>query len=139
MAFCFDKPDGDISVDRADFLGRIDGVNVWKRDGERAPHKPLLLLTALSKIQSGHGRLVAWNDIEEPLRKLLDEFGPSRHSHHPEYPFWYLQSDELWEVEDSEQLGRRKKGGDALGNPLLSELRRLNTRAGLPAHAYTTS
>lgn len=115
---------------------KIRNLHVWERDGERAPHKPLLLLFALGKAQNGFDRLLPWSQIESPLKQLLQDFGPNRPSVHPEYPFWYLQTDELWEVIEPDLPGRRKKGGGKLGNPRISELRRLDTKGGLPAEVY---
>src|SRR5690242_10590587 len=111
-------------------LTRIRELRVWERNGERAPHKPLLLLLAFGKAQNRNARLLPWNDIEEPLRRLLEEFGTPRTSQHPEYPFWYLQTDGLWEVIEPALPGRRQKGRGQLGNPRITELRRCNTKAG---------
>lgn len=117
-------------------LGKIRDLHVWERNGERAPHKPLLLLLALGKVQAGVKRLLPWNEIETALRQLLVDFGPNRSSVHPEYPFWYLQSDGLWELRDPDLPARRKAGGGKLGNPRVTELRRFNTEGGLPAELY---
>src|SRR6185437_14627034 len=117
-------------------LAKIRNLHVWERDEERAPHKPLLLLFAFGRAQLGADRLLPWKEIEDPLRSLLEDFGPPRPSHHPEYPFWYLQTDELWEVVDSGLPGRRQKGGGKLGNPRVTELRRCNTKGGLPVPVF---
>ena len=37
----------------------------------------------------------------------LFEFGPSRKSYHPEYPFWRLQNDGIWEVASDVPLSRK--------------------------------
>ena len=42
-----------------DFLTRIDDLNVWKKGSRRAPHKPLLLLVALGRLQRGEERMAA--------------------------------------------------------------------------------
>jgi putative restriction endonuclease len=34
----------------ADILDRVDKLRVWQRGGQRAPHKPLLLLLALGRL-----------------------------------------------------------------------------------------
>ena len=117
-------------------LDKIRGLRVWERRGERAPHKPLLLLLALAKAQQGFPRLLPWNDIEVELARLLEDFGPTRLSNHPEYPFWHLRNDELWEVVDPDLPGRRQRGGGKLGNPRITELRRCNTKGGLPPTVF---
>jgi hypothetical protein len=78
------------SMTRADnLITRFRKLNVWKRGGHRAPHKPLLILLALGKIgKSGTSRMNRFDEISEPLARLLVEFGPQRQTNHPEYPFW---------------------------------------------------
>jgi hypothetical protein len=95
------------------------GLHTWKRKGERAPHKPLLVLLALGRLQRGEARMVSFSSIEEALSNLLKEFGSPRRSVHPEYPFWRLQRDSIWEVRAAVDLKRRRSNSD----PLKSELR----------------
>ncbi len=104
-------------------LDLIQEIRTWKKEGERAPHKPLLLLLALGRVQRGEQRLVAFSEIEERLRGLLESYGPARHSHHPEYPFWHLKTDGLWEVPGGERLKKRKGSS----RPLVTEMRRAAT------------
>jgi putative restriction endonuclease len=92
-------------------LERVDDLNVWRRRGERAPHKPLLLLLALARLARGEKSL-PFSECEKELTDLLREFGPSRKSFHPEYPFWRLQSDGLWEVTATIPLDSRKSSTD---------------------------
>ncbi len=98
---------------REDFLRRLDGINLWKRHGERAPHKPLLLLLALGRVQRGEPRLARYeNDVAGELTKLLRRFGPSRRRQLPEAPFSRLRGDDLWEVVADADLDRiQGKGG----------------------------
>ncbi|MBK7048066.1 MAG: hypothetical protein IPH48_16490 [bacterium] len=96
-------------MNRSEFLDRITNVTQWSRKGERAPHKPLLLLLVLARCARGEGREVAYREIDQPLFDLLREFGPSRKSTHPEYPFWHLQSDGIWVVRDAELLERQSR------------------------------
>lgn len=110
-------------------LDAIRTLSVWKRGGQRAPHKPLLLLVALGRDQRGEPRLVDFNEIETPLKALLERFGPPRRSQRPEYPFWWLQTDGLWEVPHGEDLPRRGKGKE----PLVSAVRERHVQGGLPA------
>lgn len=95
-------------------------IRQWTRAGERAPHKPLLLLFALGRLQRvGHSR-VSFADAEPVLQSLLDEFGPSGRKTTPAYPFHYLQTDGLWTVNTTD-------GQDAGTN--LSRLRAAATGA----------
>ena len=111
---------------------RVAGLNVWKRGGRRAPHKPLLLLIALGRALAGAGRLVLFSDIEEQLTDLLRRYGPPRDSFHPEYPFWRLQNDQLWEIPGGSGFTRRKSNTD----PPKSELIRKGAKGGFPEDLY---
>ncbi len=114
--------------DAGELLDAIGGIRPWKRGHERAPHKPLLLLLALGRVQRGEPREVRYEDLDAPLRGLLERFGPARTSYHPEYPFWYLQNDGLWRVSDASALPFKKGGGSPTKSTLLTE----DARAGLP-------
>jgi putative restriction endonuclease len=121
-------------MNRSEFLDRITNVTQWSRKGERAPHKPLLLLLVLARCARGEGRDVAYREIDQPLFDLLREFGPSRKSTHPEYPFWHLQSDGIWVVRDAELLERRVSNN----NVSRGEFKRVNPLAGLTEDVYDT-
>ena len=85
----------------------IGNLNVWKRGTERAPHKPLLLLLVLARVQQGGENAFPFEEIEKPLQDLLREFGPTRKSYHPEFPFWHLQSDGCWILTDADRMKTR--------------------------------
>jgi putative restriction endonuclease len=106
-----------------DLFGRL---NVWKRNGERAPHKPLLSLLALAALSRGETRLFSFNTIDKPLQNLLREFGPPRKSFHSEYPFWRLKNDGVWEVANATTLECRRGNSD----PKKSELIKHNVLGG---------
>lgn len=109
-----------------EIVQRFADLNRWNRGDEHAVHKPLLALLALGRIQRNEPRLVEFTAIEIQLRDLLRSFGPSRRSYHPEYPFWRLQNDKLWEICADGELEARKSNTDAK----VSELRRLRARGG---------
>jgi putative restriction endonuclease len=79
-------------------LAAFARLRVWERKDQRAPHKPLLVLLALSRWVQGERGPLRYADIEPQLRDLLVEFGPPRRSYHPEFPFWYLRNDGVWAV-----------------------------------------
>ena len=117
-------------MDEKTFFQRIDKLNVWRRGDERAPHKPLLLLLALARQQRGEARLANYErDIRDRLKGLLRSFGPHRKSFRPEFPFWHLQSDDLWEIPDDD-LARIRGGSGA--SPTDRRLRDAGARGGLP-------
>lgn len=90
---------------------RVAALTVWKRRGVRAPHKPLLLLYALARFAEGHERM-PYAEVELKLAVLLEDFGPPRKSHHPNYPFWRLQNDGLWALDGAAGLPTRKSNTD---------------------------
>jgi putative restriction endonuclease len=93
-----------------DWLERVEGIRRWTRGGERAPHKPLLLLLVLGRLQHDGDHALRFLDIETDLADLLREFGPPR-STSPGYPFHHLTNDGLWIV-------TTKSGGGSPGSGL---------------------
>lgn len=104
MAESADSEPRSVFQSEQELLERLTRVVVWKKNDERAPHKPLLLLWALARIQRGEDRLFPYAELHEPLETLLIDFGPDRRSYHPEYPFWRLQNDGIWEIPEREVL-----------------------------------
>lgn len=123
------------AVQRA--VAAVERMQPWRRGAETAPHKPLLLLWAIRRLQLGRPRLVDFNDAEAELRELIARFTPGRARVHPEYPFWRLQADGLWDVENAESFPSRVSNTD----PPLTALRERHARGGLPPdlHAALTA
>ena len=98
-----------------DWEDRVAHIRSWSRNGIRAPHKPLLLLYALGRLQrAGANTPVAFTEAEGPLAQLLTDYGPPAKSS-PGYPFHHLTNDGLWVV--------RTEGGGASPGPDLGALR----------------
>lgn len=89
----------------------------WKKGGQRAPHKPLLMLMYLGHLSQENERPLFYNETEEKLSDLLQEFGPPRRSYHPEQPFARLSNDGIWVL--STPVNTK-------GNVSLKELRNVN-------------
>ncbi|TDE49944.1 restriction endonuclease [Nonomuraea mesophila] len=87
-----------------DWIERVAEIRRWSRGGERAPHKPLLLLYALGHFQRNGDRPIPFSAAEAELKRLLQEFGPPRDTS-PGYPFHHLTSDGLWLVETRHGAG----------------------------------
>jgi len=113
-------------------LDAFENIRRAQRAGVYAPHKPLLILLALARVQRGEPRLVAFTDIDEPLKQLLAEFGPSSAAKSRHYPFWHLATDgggALWELSGPRELLKRAAGA----TPSLTELRAREVQGGFPA------
>ncbi len=106
---------------------QIRQITVWSSGGERAPHKPLLLLLALGRIRNGSDRWMRYAEVDPELTELLIAFGPPRRVTHPEYPFWRLQNDGLWEIPERSDVPE-----SASGNVSRVLLLRKNVRGGFP-------
>lgn len=106
-------------------IQKVEGLNTYRRGDRRAPHKPLLLLIALSELFEGR-RSLSFSDVETRLLPLLKSYAPPvRARHQPELPYWHLQNDELWSVLGAGQLPKQKGGF-----PTMLALRQ--TSAGFP-------
>lgn len=104
----------------ADIVLRFNSLGTWVRGDQRAPHKPLLVLLALARWQQGQRSPILFADIEPILTALLKEFGPSRQSFHPEYPFWRLRNDGIWVVESDQPMKPRASNNDVLKSELIA-------------------
>lgn len=113
------------------FYTRLAGLSIWRRGGQRAPHKPLLLLLAMGSAARGESRLIPFARIEKSLTGLLRHFGPPRKVHHPEFPFGRLVSDGLWEIPGVASL-RRTQSGDLYRRDLIDH----GVAGGLPEPLY---
>jgi putative restriction endonuclease len=87
-------------------------IRTFGKAGKRAPHKPLLLLIALARVQSGADRWLAYPEVEARLGQLLMRYSPFGNPT-PWNPFWRLRNDRfrdgdseapLWEVRGSAAL-----------------------------------
>lgn len=109
-----------------DVLNAFDRIRVFQRGTQRAVHKPLLILLALSRIAQGLPRTMHFAEVEGKLRQLLAEFGPSSAPKTPHNPFWHLQTDGLWRLEGPDSLLNRAPAA----TPNLGELREPTVSAG---------
>lgn len=107
-------------VNRHDILKQFDELTVWRSGDQRAPHKPLLVLCALGRFTRGEPTDIPFTEVNTDLTALLTEFGPSRKSYHPEYPFWRLQNDGVWTVQADGTLTAREGNNDPKKSELLA-------------------
>lgn len=108
---------------------RFSELRQFQRGGHRAPHKPLLILLALARLARGEGRMVEFSAIEQQLRQLIEEFGPSEKRGTPQNPFWHLHTDQrggIWDLSGPPSILDRPAGA----TPGLRELREQHVRGG---------
>ena len=111
---------------------RFGNLFTWKSGEKRAPHKPLLLLLAIGNVQHCKERLVLFEEIEPKLSRALMLFGPAGRVATPQYPFWRLQNDNLWQVESDGPMKLRQGSDD----PAKSALIEKRARAGFLSSDY---
>ena len=116
-----------------ELIEHVKNISIWKKGGQRAPHKPLLLLFALGKCFRNEGRLISYTNVETALKPLLMEFGPTRKSYHPEHPFWRLKRDGIWELSNFDNINPNPKNG----NVRVSDLRKFDVHGGFNEEIYT--
>ena len=105
---------------RDQLLAAFDRIRVWQRGDQRAVHKPLLVLLALARLARGEPPMVEFAALENKLKELLEEFGPSGSEATRHNPFWHLRTDGLWQLTGPDAILNRPPGA----TPTLTELRR---------------
>lgn len=106
-----------------------------QNDGRFAPHKPLLLLLALARVQQGQPRLAPLATIEPAIKSLLAEFSPNTSAQNAHLPFWHLRTDAngaLWQVDGPDKIVTRPSGAA----PTLGELRGEGVLAGFAPEVH---
>ena len=116
---------------RQRLLKALERLNVWKRGRRpRARTSRCSSSGRSGRIRRGGDRLASYErDAEEPLKRLLRDFGPRRKVLHPENPFWHLQTDDLWEVDAALSFAPGR-------GPTRSDLVRNDVSGGLPEPLY---
>lgn len=99
---------------------KVLSIRMWQRGAQRAPHKPLLILYSIGRLLSGKPRMTAFEEMLDPMKQLLLEFGPPRKHCHPEYPFCRLVNDGIWELHGIENATRRKSNTDFTRKSLIN-------------------
>lgn len=57
-------------------LQQLTSFRQYQRDSKRVPHKPLLVLMALGRLDGTGSSAIPWNVAETQLADLITEFGP---------------------------------------------------------------
>ena len=84
----------------ASVVERLTALRQYQGNGQRAPHKPLLVLLALGQLANTGSSTMSWSVVEQRLGTLLAEFGMSgsRGAASAAYPFTRLRSDGIWQL-----------------------------------------
>jgi len=94
---------------KEEFCNRIENLNVNRSGDRRAPHKPLLILVAISKLLQGEF-ILSYGEVEDKLRPLLDNYAPQvKERHRPALPYWHLRTDGVWEIDGEENLAIQQR------------------------------
>ena len=101
---------------------RFRELTIWKKAGQRAPHKPLMLLIALGNLQNGV-RQFSYEQVEQQLTDLLVKYArpPRKGPYKPEEPFWRLgRKEKIFALTNEEKCRVHADGGtnksDLIGN-----------------------
>jgi putative restriction endonuclease len=91
-------------VTQDDLLHILAGLRQAPVGGIRAPHKPLLLLWLFGRLATTGSSRAAYEEAEEPVSRLINEFGPpvaspSGARQRAAMPFVHLER-ELWDLRD---------------------------------------
>lgn len=99
---------------------KFANLKMWQKGDERAPNKPLLLLLALGECFNNKKRLLPFVEVAPRLTCLLENFGPPRRAVKPEYPFWRLTGDKIWEIPNQSEV-KVNGSGDPSKNDLINQ------------------
>ena len=80
-------------------IEQLASFRQYQHDGARVPHKPLLVLLALARLEASGSSALPWSAAETKLADLIVEFGPSSQTSRAQaaaYPFTRLRRDGVW-------------------------------------------
>ncbi|MGW0605274.1 phosphorothioated DNA-binding restriction endonuclease [Streptomyces sp. NPDC002640] len=91
---------------RDELMRRLAALRQAQIGGRRAPHKPLLVLWLLGRFAGTGTTHVSYDEAEEPVSRLINDFGPTvrspgRARERAAMPFVHLER-ALWDVRDQE-------------------------------------
>jgi putative restriction endonuclease len=104
----------------SEVLARLAKLRMHQQNGVRSPHKPLLVLLALGRLQATGSSELPWTETWPQLGALIEEFGPTRaggKAQRAAYPFTRLRSDNVWVLDHNvtkdhvKALGRHRVVG----------------------------
>ena len=118
-------------VSEAVVFKQFENIRIGHYKQKRAPHKPLLLLWAIARCLRGESRLVSFNLVNKDLSNLIYLFGPHGLKQNTHLPFWYLQNDDIWELDRPELVHKNERN-----RPRKTDLINHNILGGLTISAH---
>jgi len=91
----------------AHVLARLGSLRQHQRSGQRSPHKPLLVLLALGRLNATGSSELPWSSAEPVLADLIAEFGPPSRTGRAQsaaYPFTRLRADGVWVLDQDVRM-----------------------------------
>lgn len=97
------------AITRDKVLRSLSSLRQHQHRGKRSPHKPLLVLLALSRISSEGTSAIEWSVAEQVLADLIRDYGPpssTARAQSAAYPFTRLRSDNIWVLDHDVPMDR---------------------------------
>lgn len=115
------------------FQRRVGDVRLTRRATGPALHRPVLLLWAIGQALAGAPRMQTWSTTRDAVAPLLVKHGQVEDGvDGARYPFWALVRDELWTIEQGQELNLTSRGR----RPTLESLNEVNPLGGLREDDY---
>ncbi|CAB77405.1 MULTISPECIES: type IV restriction endonuclease McrA [Streptomyces] len=115
------------------FHRRVGDVRPARRAMGPALHRPVLLLWAIGQAVARAPRLQPWSTTRDAVAPLMEKYGQVEDGvDGVRYPFWALVRDDLWCVEQAEELTLTSRGR----RPTLESLNAVDPSAGLREDDY---
>ncbi|MGI5259581.1 HNH endonuclease [Streptomyces angustmyceticus] len=116
------------------FQRRVGDVRPARRANGPALHRPVLLLWAIGQAVAGAPRLQRWSTTRDAVAPLMTKYGQVEDGvDGTRYPFWALVRDDLWTVDQGEELTLTSRGR----RPTLESLNTVDPSAGLREDDYS--
>jgi putative restriction endonuclease len=96
-------------VDESSPLAPLFALRQHQQAGVRSPHKPLLVLLALGRLDSTGSSSLPWSEVESQLADLIADYGPPSRTGSRQgaaYPFTRLRSDGVWVLDHDVPMDR---------------------------------
>ena len=124
-----------MNAELRDLQERFSNLRIWSQRGQRAPYKPLALISAIASCLKAEPRMMPFISVDERLRDMVRLFGPHRAvvSRNGQYPFYFLQNDGVWELDRPHLVDLGSNGR----HPTRESLLQNNIHGGLLATDYS--